>query len=869
MENRMVILSSPLHARKASRLALLLASALFVLLAGLGINAVSTEDAWADTVGTIGGATATVDGSGNCVISGDSISSAEWVDIDKTTVTTIRFEPATPNSSISVPTDTSLASLFYGCSLLMSVDFENFDTTGMKSTSGMFRDCPALELVDFGSTFNTSAVTTMSYMFQGCTSLETIDLSGFDTSKVSLFTNMFYNCSSLKTVDMSSFNTANVTRFQSMFTFCTSLESVSVGAEFYGTKTQYMNQMFMGCSSLRSFDFGDVFTTPVLKSAPQMFYNCPSLTSVDFGASWNTSSATSLGNTFDNCSNLNTVTFGTSFTCKGSCSFESDYITLPTPPSDTTTGLWIKGGSSKTPVEIRNLTNADRAGTWTWAVKSGSYVTNIDLNGGISTSAVSSMHASSSSATVTVPTAVARDGYALAGWTYHVAGQADQSISTSTFNATTGVVGTLSAQWSQPAQLIFKNGSNTMYTQTLASSGATELAPLSSMNTSTCPSSDYGWEFYGWAETASSITCPYGYTENHDEITASADVTLHAVYFRTVTLNYYDASTNQTISANRDQFWYGGEEHALTSALPTLTASASYGWTPYAWVASGSTAPASSSVPTSASATGVYQLAATPSVDAEDSPYLYALYSRTPSLSYDENGATVVSAISQAAGSTQYMATGSDATTSSVTLASPDGHYTAPSSLMFGGWDTNASASTGAYAAGATFSFGIGWASNESETCYAIWRTPAVLIYASNGTTGIAFGNDYKMDGLVDSATASYTFGTPSIVLPQGNDAKEFAYYSTNANGAGTVYKSGDTITNISADTIMYAMYVEPTDGEQYAIVDAAGNGQAIFFRSFFTLSGTETDPRDIYGDIVVTGQHTVYSDSDMDESGE
>lgn len=76
----------------------------------------------------------------------------------------------------------SMFRMFYGCSLLKSLDLSNFDTSNVDIMMGMFSNCMSLKYLNI-STFNTFNVTLMDFMFHKCSSLTSLNLSNFDTSK--------------------------------------------------------------------------------------------------------------------------------------------------------------------------------------------------------------------------------------------------------------------------------------------------------------------------------------------------------------------------------------------------------------------------------------------------------------------------------------------------------------------------------------------------------------------------------------------------------------------------------------------------------------------------------------------------------------
>ena len=113
--------------------------------------------------------------------------------------------------------DTSMVSMFSGCSALQSVPL--FNTSSVTDMSNMFNNCSALQSVPL---FNTSSVTYMASVFYNCSALQSVPL--FNTSSVTLMSSMFFNCSALQSVPL--FITSSVTSMASMFQSCISLQSV-------------------------------------------------------------------------------------------------------------------------------------------------------------------------------------------------------------------------------------------------------------------------------------------------------------------------------------------------------------------------------------------------------------------------------------------------------------------------------------------------------------------------------------------------------------------------------------------------------------------------------------------------------------------
>ena len=92
-----------------------------------------------------------------------------------------------------------MASMFFGCSGLTSLDLSHFDTSLVTNMASMFQNCSSLTSLDV-SDWDTSKVTNMVGIFQNCSKLTSLDLSSWDTSKVTLISDMFSRCSNLNTL---------------------------------------------------------------------------------------------------------------------------------------------------------------------------------------------------------------------------------------------------------------------------------------------------------------------------------------------------------------------------------------------------------------------------------------------------------------------------------------------------------------------------------------------------------------------------------------------------------------------------------------------------------------------------------------------
>ena len=206
-------------------------------------------------------------------------------------------------SSFNTANVTDMQDMFTYCYSLTSLDLSNFNTAKVTIMVSMFFICESLANLDL-SIFNTTNVTNMNDMFGRCESLTILDLSSFNTANVTSMCQMFYSCYSLTSLDLSNFNTANVTSMDEMFSCCESLTSLDLN-NFNTAKVTGMSNMFKDCSSLTSLDLSN-FNTAKVTIMVSMFSNCSSLTSLDL-SSFNTTNVTRMNSMFEDCVNLTSL----------------------------------------------------------------------------------------------------------------------------------------------------------------------------------------------------------------------------------------------------------------------------------------------------------------------------------------------------------------------------------------------------------------------------------------------------------------------------------------------------------------------------------------------------------------------------------
>ena len=124
------------------------------------------------------------------------------------------------------------AIMFTNFSNLKSIqNIENLHTENMNSFMSMFQGCTSLIELNLNS-FDTCSVTNMSNMFQSDRSLTSIKLNNFDTSNVTNMFHMFYYCDKLTDLDLKNFNTRNVNNMEKMFCYCSRLNNLNLGNNF-------------------------------------------------------------------------------------------------------------------------------------------------------------------------------------------------------------------------------------------------------------------------------------------------------------------------------------------------------------------------------------------------------------------------------------------------------------------------------------------------------------------------------------------------------------------------------------------------------------------------------------------------------------
>lgn len=140
-------------------------------------------------------------------------------------------------------THTNLSRMFYGCTNLVSVNTEDWNTSNVTDMRWMFQNCESLTSLDV-SNWDTNKVFAMSSMFANCRKLTSLDLSNFRTAGVFNMNGMFSNCTNLQILNLSNFDTSNCSEITEIFMNCDSLKELRLDNCSYDTIDSLINSTY-------------------------------------------------------------------------------------------------------------------------------------------------------------------------------------------------------------------------------------------------------------------------------------------------------------------------------------------------------------------------------------------------------------------------------------------------------------------------------------------------------------------------------------------------------------------------------------------------------------------------------------------------
>lgn len=146
--------------------------------------------------------------------------------------------------SLNMPRVTTMDNMFYCCESLSKVDLTAVNTPCLVSTSRMFSNCCSISSIDM--VFDTRNVKNMSALFYGCSMLESVYWDEVYLNKPTDISYMYKGCRKLKEIDLSRFDFKNIQSYNKVFEECGSLKTIKTPINVPGkaaielpTKTDY------------------------------------------------------------------------------------------------------------------------------------------------------------------------------------------------------------------------------------------------------------------------------------------------------------------------------------------------------------------------------------------------------------------------------------------------------------------------------------------------------------------------------------------------------------------------------------------------------------------------------------------------------
>ncbi len=169
---------------------------------------------------------------------------------------------STPTGTIEITENgTYDVSSYASANVEVSSDFKINDATALFYNGA--------RIDEFDKYLNALSETTLgaTYMFYGCSLLTSLDLSNLNTSNFTSMSNMFNTCSSLTSLDLSNFDTSKVTSMANMFSRCLSLTNLKIGSSVssYSNVTN-SSYLFNSCTNLDSVTINGINVLPITSS---------------------------------------------------------------------------------------------------------------------------------------------------------------------------------------------------------------------------------------------------------------------------------------------------------------------------------------------------------------------------------------------------------------------------------------------------------------------------------------------------------------------------------------------------------------------------------------------------------------------------
>lgn len=296
-----------------------------------------------------------------------------------------------------------------------------------------------------------------------------------------------------------------------------------------------------------------------------------------------------------------------------------------------------------------------------------------------------------------------KSGWTARGWSTSTAGNGGISYNNgATFTRDSNI--TLYGMYQQTITVTYYNNSTTATTTSgtrYYNSNGNVINPSFTLT----QASKGSWTARGWStSTAGNGSIAYS---NATAFTRDSNVTLYGMYYRSITLTYYNGSTTAA-STSGMRYYNSGSDLGVIPAF-SLTPTSLSGWTFRGWA-------------TSSAATAGIAYSNISHTGIADSTTIYAAYSQTITLSYNGNGSTSGSTAAQTG--TRYWNTG-NVSNPSFTLSA---NGFTKSGYDFSKWALGSASGT-QYAAGASVTL------SANTTMYAIWTYVGTPFYIVNNYT--------------------------------------------------------------------------------------------------------------------------------------
>ena len=184
-------------------------------------------------------------------------------------------------SNFDTSTTNNLSYLFRDCPMLVSINLTGIDTSNVVFMDEMFKGNSQLETIIGIETLNTQSLESMASIFEGCSSLVSLDLSQWDVSNVGDKGYAFYNMFALTDLNISTWMTSSLYNASNMFAGCYNLEILDL-SHFDMSNVEYADAMFAGDESLPTMKLKKIiglenFDTSSIIDSTRMFAFCSEL----------------------------------------------------------------------------------------------------------------------------------------------------------------------------------------------------------------------------------------------------------------------------------------------------------------------------------------------------------------------------------------------------------------------------------------------------------------------------------------------------------------------------------------------------------------------------------------------------------------